>query len=373
MKGKAAVLHGIRGDITVEEYTVPTPGPGEFVVKTELATVCGTDMHIYHGQLDFIPFPVILGHEFCGIIASLGEGIAEDTNGKPVKVGDRVVVAPGVACGQCYFCKIAKTPTRCTSCPTYGMTINDGNNVLTGGFGQYVHVKFPHTSFFKTDAPPEIAAITEPMSIAIHGYQRAGGVPIGGTVIVQGTGSVGLGAIAFAKVGGASQIIAVGGPKARLDLAKELGADVTVDIADIKDEEERRKYILSLTPGGRGADMVVEGAGFPAAIPQGLDLLRDSGTFVELGHFTDSGPVSINPHWQIVRKNCTILGVWGSSTEHLKVTLDIMEKHELPYEKMVSHQLPLSGLKESFSILSEKGYKMDNGQEVVKLAINPWL
>lgn len=370
-KAKAAVVSGVNGSIDIKEYDVPKAGPGEFILRVELGTICGTDAHIYKGHLDFVPFPIVLGHEFCGIIEELGDGVATDTNGQEVKKGDRVTIAPGASCGHCYFCAIAKTPTRCTNCPTYGFMVNEDPYLLTGGFAQYVHVKLPNTKFFKTTAPPEIATLGEPMSIAVHGYQRAGGVPFGGTVVVQGTGCVGIGAIAFAREGGAKQVIAIGGPKTRLDLVKQLGADVTIDISEMKDPAERMAYVKSLTQGGLGADMVVEAAGFPVAVPQGLDMLRDSGKFVELGHFTDVGTTEINPHWHMVRKNCDIFGVWGSAAEHIRLALAMMERGNLPYEKIVSHKIPLSQIKEAFDAINNGEYKID-GQEVCKIAVDPW-
>lgn len=370
-KAKAAVLSGVNGSIDIKEYEVPKPGAGEFILRTELATVCGTDAHIYAGHLDFVPFPIVMGHEFCGIIEELGEGVTTDTNGNPVKVGDRVAIAPGVPCGHCYFCAMAKTPTRCQNGPCYGFMPNEDPYLLTGGYAQYVHIKLPNTKFFKTTAPAEIAVLTEPMSIAVHGYQKAGGVPFGGTVVVQGTGAVGIGAIAFAREGGARQVIAIGGPKARLDLVKELGADITIDIADMPDPKKRVEYVRSLTQGNFGADMVVEAAGFPNAIPEGLDMLRDSGKYVELGHFTDVGPVEINPHWQLVRKNCDIFSAWGSSADHLRLALAMMERRNLPYEKIVSHILPMTSIIDSFNSINNATYAID-GKQAVKIAIDPW-
>src|SRR5690606_22919306 len=128
---------------------------------------------------------------------------------------------------------------------------------------------------------------------------------------------IGLGAIAFAKRSGAAKVIAVGGPKRRLELAKKLGADVVIDIEDVKNPQDRIELVKSETKGGRGPDMVVECAGFPGAVPEGLSYLRDSGEYVELGHFTDVGGVEVNPHWHILRNNANIRGVWGSDVEHM--------------------------------------------------------
>jgi L-iditol 2-dehydrogenase len=373
LMSKAAVLDGVEGKFHIHEYEVPEPKDGEFILRTEYAGVCGTDVHIYYGHLNTVEYPTILGHEFCGIIEKLGKGVTVDSNGRQVKEGDRVVVVPGVPCGDCYYCKIVKTPTRCANVKAYGFMPNKEPHLLSGGFSQYVHIRYPNTSFFKTDMEPHIAVLTEPLSICIHGYQRAGGVRFGSTVLVQGTGAIGLGAIAFAKRSGAAKVIAVGGPKRRLELAKELGADVTIDIEEIRDSKERIQLVKAETKGGRGVDMVVECSGFPVSVPEGLSYLRDSGSYVELGHFTDVGNASINPHWHILRNNADIHGVWGSDVEHMEMTLNVIERMDLPYDKLVTHMLPLYRLEDAITAMSKKGYRLDGSDQVIKIAINPWL
>ncbi|GEN34776.1 MULTISPECIES: zinc-binding dehydrogenase [Aneurinibacillus] len=369
---KAAVLNGIEGEFTIEEYKVPEPKRGEFILRTEAAGVCGTDVHIYYGHLNTVEYPTIMGHEFCGIIEKLGADVTEDSNGRPVKEGDRVVIVPGVSCNECYYCKILKTPTRCANIRAYGFMPNDENNRLSGGFGQYVHIQYQGTSFFKTELDPHIAVLTEPLSICIHGFQRAGGVRFGSTVLVQGTGAIGLGAIAFAKRSGAAKVIAVGGPKRRLQLAREMGADIVIDIEDVRDPAERIKLVKSETKGGRGPDMVVECTGFPSSVPEGLAYLRDSGSYVELGHFTDVGSAEINPHWHMLRNNADIHGVWGSDVEHMEMTLNILERMELPYEKLVTHQLALDRVEDAILAMSKKAYKLDDKEEIIKATIDPW-
>jgi len=370
---KAAVLDGVEGKFHIKEYEVPEPKAGEFILRTEYAGVCGTDVHIYYGHLNTVEYPSILGHEFCGVIEKLGAGVTVDSNGRRVKEGDRVVVVPGVSCGECYYCKITRTPTRCSNIKAYGFMPDKEPHLLSGGFSQYVHIQYRGTSFFKTDMDPHIAVLTEPLSICVHGYQRAGGVRFGSTVVVQGTGAIGLGAIAFAKRSGAAKVIAVGGPKRRLDLAKELGADVTIDIEDIRDPQERIQLVKEETKGNRGADMVVECTGFPVSIAEGLSYLRDSGSYVELGHFTDVGNATINPHWHLLRNNVNIHGAWGSDVEYMEMALNIIEKMEMPYDKLVTHTLPLNRIEDAIIAMSKKGYRLDGKDQVIKVAIDPWM
>lgn len=367
---KAAVLNHIEGEFEIKEYQVPEPAPGTFILRTELAGICGTDAHMYYGHLTGVPYPIILGHEFCGIIDKLGAGVWADARGEPVREGDRVIMAPGVPCGRCYYCTIARTPSRCTDAEVYGFSPNEEVQ-LAGGFSQYVYAQFPNTAFIKTDLPAEVAVLAEPLSIAIHGINRAR-VMIGDTAVIQGAGAIGLGALIFSRYAGAAKTIVVGGPPRRLQLAKEFGADVVIDIGEVRDPEERIRLVREETPGKRGGDIVFECAGVPAAVPEGLMMTRDSGRFVELGHFTDTGSVSINPHWHLLRKNIDIFSCWGGGLQFFLQVVPMLERREYPYEKMVSPIISLDRIKDGIEAIVKRGWKL-NGQEVFKIAVNPWL
>lgn len=185
----------------------------------------------------------ILGHELCGVIEAIDQGITTDHVGRPVREGDRIIVKPGT----------------------------DGNGAsgfqppgdpidFTGGFSDYVYVGLPNTVFLQTDVPAEVAIITEPFMVGVHAVLR-GDVKLGDTVVVQGSGAIRLVTANCAKHSGSAQVIVVGGPADRLELAKRLGGDVTINI-DINIEEvpsvdERSEIVLSHTPNGKGADVVL--------------------------------------------------------------------------------------------------------------------
>jgi L-iditol 2-dehydrogenase len=164
---------------------------------------------------------------------------------------------------------------------------------------------------------------------------------MGDTVLVQGTGPVGLGAIAFASLRGAGQVIAFGAPANRLDLAKALGADLAVSIED-RPPDERRAQIQDLT-GGRGVDVIIEATGNPAAITEGLSLLRDGGTYVIAGHYTDTGSISLNPHRDVNRKHADIRGQWGTDFHHVYRALRMLAKHgkRLPFSRVIGGRYSL--------------------------------
>jgi threonine dehydrogenase-like Zn-dependent dehydrogenase len=291
--------------------------------------------------------------------------------GQPLAEGDRVVVVPGIACGRCYNCTIAGTPNLCETGLAYGFQEATGDGLFSGGMAQYIYVRHPQTTFLKTRLPPEIAVLTEPLCIAVHGIARAG-MRLGSVAVIQGSGAVGLGALLFARFAGAVKTIIVGGPRERLALAHEFGADVTIDIADVPSPEERIRLVRAETIKARGADVVFECTGYPESIPEGIAYLRTSAHYIELGHFTDMGDVALNPHWQLMRKNIALDACWGSSFEYMALALPFLERRDYPYEKMVSHRLPLTAIKEGVEAITSRSYRLPGGREVIKVAVAPW-
>jgi threonine dehydrogenase-like Zn-dependent dehydrogenase len=349
---RAAVFRGSERDFDIVEQPVPQPAPGALLLKMELGGICGTDVHMYEMGT---PAPMAFGHENAGVIVALGEGVSHDYLGRPVKVGDRVVPQPGTG-----------VPGR-----SYGFRQHpvDGPPFFTGGFGQYLHLCYPNTAFFRTDAPAEVAVLLEPLTIAVHAIDRAR-VRVGDTVVVQGTGAIGLLTIFVARRAGAVKVIAVGGPPGRLALAEQLGADVCIDIGAVGDAEERTRQVLAQTPGGHGADVVVECAGVKAAITEGIGYLRRSGTFCEVGHFVDTGDMVINPNKHLLVKDLTLVAPWGSRTEHFVRSLPLLEKEQQALSTMVSHRIPLTRLQEAFETLMGR-YHLD-GRDAIKIAVEPW-
>ncbi len=342
--GRAVIAHG--KDFSIREYPVPDPQPGALLLHQELAGICGTDLHNW--QKGFTE-AVQLGHENVGIIDALGKGVTHDYVGNPVREGDRVIFAPR------------------TSSYAYGFH-PDRDDVphLTGGFGDYIHLHDPETCFLKTTAPPEVAVLIEPFAIAVHAVMR-GNVQLGDTVIVQGSGAIGLLTAIAARLSGAARIIVIGGPPERLALAQELGVDATVDIAEFSDVEARKAHVRAQTPRSEGADVVFECAGFLPAVPEGLEYVKQDGTFVEVGHFVDTGTVTLNPHRHLLRSNLRLEGIWGGRYPHFVRGLPLLERGDFPFAKLVSHVLPLEEVQAGFNALN--GTYQLNGETVVKIAL----
>jgi threonine dehydrogenase-like Zn-dependent dehydrogenase len=293
--------------------------------------------------------PVFLGHENVGVIEAIGQGVTHDYVGNPLAEGDRVIFHPrrkGFSHGF--------QPDRPDLPP------------FSGGFGDYIYLTDTTGCFIKTSAPAQAAVLIEPFTIGVHAVMR-GNVQLGDTVIVQGSGAIGLLTAAAARLAGAAKVIVVGGPARRLALARRLGADVTVDIAEVPDLAERKELVMSHTPRNGGADMVFECTGFLAAVPEGLEYIRQDGVFVEVGHYVDTGDVIINPHRHLLRRNLRLEGVWGSQPIHFVRGLPLLERGDFPYAEMVSHVLPLADAAKGFDALNGT-YQLD-GETVVKIAL----
>jgi len=369
-RARAAVLPAPNESFVIEEYDVPEPAPGELLLRVELCGTCGSDTHIYRGEAPGIPYPIVLGHEFTGIVEQLGPGLTHDSEGKPIAVGDRVVVMPTAPCGSCYNCIVNPEPVAfCENAEFVAGFSNNNDRKLTGAWSEIVHLP-RGARFFKTDLPPEIAFLTEPFSSANQGVQRANVRP-GDTVLVQGSGSIGLLALATAISCGATRVIMIGGPKRRLDMARRFGADLTIDIADITDPDERVRVVREATIAGRGVDVAVEAAGVPMAVIEGIRCLRMGGHFVEIGCYADRGTIPINPNQHLLTNNITLVGAYGYGLRHFLQSLRLLERQAFPFEELLTHRLPLERARDAVMALTpERGWKID-GEEVGKIAIEP--
>ena len=369
-KGRVAVLDKPNGEFIIKEYPLPDPEPGTLLIRIELCGVCGTDVHTYHGYMPDAPFPIILGHEIVGEIIALGKGTKTDFLGKPIKVGDRITLVPAIHCKKCFYCSIAKTPSKCVNMVSYGFFRDpDEKHYFTGGYADYLYLFHPDTDFFKINAPAEVAVFTEPLAIAIHAVDRAH-IRLGDTVVVQGSGAIGLLTLICAKLSGAGKTIVVGKRrKERLELAKKLGADLVINMEEVPEEKERIRIVKENSLSGYGADVVFECAGVPQAFSEGIKYLRDSATFCEVGHFADTGSTKINPCTDVLTKNIRIEGIYDNEPEQFVRAIPILEKNEFPFAEIISHKLPLTRLKDAVDAIT-KGGKID-GKEVVKVVIDP--
>jgi len=341
---RAAVLEAFEKPLKIQTFPDPgEPAEGEALVAIRMAGICGTDVHLWLGQLA-IPLPNIMGHESAGLIERLGRGLEKDWRGDPLRVGDRITWASSISCGECFYCRVKRQPTRCLTRKAYGISYcaSDAPH-LRGGYAEKILLRAGTAIFRIPDTVPDEALIGAGCALmtAIHGSERA---PLewGDSVVVQGTGPVGLAAIAVARAAGAGKIVAIGGPKHRLELARGFGAAVTIDIAEIPLAEQRRAKVLEAL-GPYGADQVVECVGHPDAVNEGISLCRDGGQYVVLGQYADAGNISFNPH-TVTRKQLRMIGSWGFEPRHVDRALRLLERDgelRLKFARAITHRYPL--------------------------------
>jgi D-arabinose 1-dehydrogenase-like Zn-dependent alcohol dehydrogenase len=217
MSVRAAVLPAFQAQLEIREYPDPSHlAPGEALVLVEMAGICGTDVHLWLGQLP-IPTPVIFGHETVGRIERMGSPL-RDWRGESLQEGDRVCWASSIACGECYYCRKKAQPTRCLSRKAYGISYSaDEAPHLRGGYAEKILLR-AGTAIFRIPDQTSTEAVVGAgcaLTTAIHGIERAT-VSWGDTVVIQGSGPVGLASLAVAKQSGATRLIVVGGPPHRL-------------------------------------------------------------------------------------------------------------------------------------------------------------
>jgi threonine dehydrogenase-like Zn-dependent dehydrogenase len=323
------------------------------LVKVEMAGICGTDVHLWKGQLP-IPRPIILGHETVGVCERIGADLENDWTCAPLRAGDRVTWSAGMLCGSCYYCSGVRQPTRCLNRKAYGISFSCAEPPhLSGGYAEYIYLR-PGTAIFKI-ADVTAEAVTGAgcaLVTAIHGLERMG-INWGDKVVIQGSGPVGLSALAIAKSSGASITVVIGGPASRLELAKTFGADYTIDIDETTEPAARLDQVKQLT-GGYGADAVIECVGSPTVVHEGLEMCRDGGKYLVLGHYGDAGVTPINPH-VITRKQLTVFGSWSSEPRHMAKGLDFLrsEGKRFPFEQLVSHRFPLDRVFEALQTTAQ--------------------
>src|SRR5919107_3561380 len=249
---RAVVLSEFNALLNLETVQVPEPGPGAVVARVDLAGVCGTDVHLHHGQLP-IPLPLVLGHEGVGRVWRLGEGVATDFSGNPLRDGDAIAWSSNIPCGKCYWCVVAGQRTLCETRKVYGVNQRfDEFPRLSGGWAEAIYLQ-PGSAIFRLPdnlSAEEMIALGCAGPTAIHGVIDVAGISAGDTVVVQGSGPVGIASAMYAHLAGASRVILVGGPAGRLRLAREIGVgDVHIDIFELPEPAERVNVVLDSTPG----------------------------------------------------------------------------------------------------------------------------
>ena len=305
----------------MREVPKPEVPPKAALIRVAACGVCGTDLHILKGHWPKpLPWPFTLGHELVGVVEEIGPELTEDFMGQPLEVGSKVMLPPLMPCGSCYYCvHYPETANKCLTPVYYGRYLGfEKPPHLWGGWAEMVYVdldELPGTKIYKLpdDMPLALGALSEPLTSCVRALdraQRVGFFRVGDTVVIQGSGPIGVLAVAAAQEMGAGRVIVVGAPEdPRLALCRRFGAEATVSLEDHETPQARIEAVRGLTE-PFGADLVMDCSGYPLAGPEGIEMLRDGGTYVEMGQFTDAGAIETNWH-RICTKDLNVLGSWA--------------------------------------------------------------
>jgi len=325
--GLAAVVTDWGGPLELREFPLPVPEPGALLVRVERATICGSDVHLWEGALanNFpIELPVILGHETVGRIVAFGEGARQDSVGAPLRIGDRVVWEHE-ACGHCYECTVLGMGTMCPN-RQMGMLMQATKPPhFHGGLAEYSYVR-PHAGRLRVpdDVESEWAAAAScALRTIVEAVRRLGTIDYRHSVVIQGSGPLGLFATAMASISSPRRLIVIGGPAPRLAVAAEWGAELTIDVGVHASDQERRELVLGATD-GRGADVVFELSGAPNAVAEGLRLAAPGGRYLVAG--TLGGDPQPIPADLIARRNLRIIGSLGAEIDAYYLALELLRQ-----------------------------------------------
>lgn len=338
----------------MRELPLPDLEPDSALLKVELSEVCGTDVYLRDGRLAGVPYPIIPGHVSVGTLEQI-RGEMRDIDGKPFREGDRVTFLDvHRTCHQCWYCLVAKASTRCPQRKVYGITygLADG---LTGGWAEYVYLK-PRVRCIRMDGVASELYMAGGCSLptALHAVERAD-IAFGDTVLVLGSGPVGLSTIAFAGLRGAGKVLCIGAPPHRLAQAKAMGAAEVLHFPD-HTEAQRLEWVQAHT-GGRGADVTIECTGVPAAVVEAMRFTRDAGRVVIVGQYTDHGETTFNPHLDLNKKHLDVRGCWGSDYSHFHRAVEMLrtERAARLWSTIKLDRYPLSKCNEALAAVAAAG------------------
>ena len=364
--GRAAIVREYGAPLEIVDYPLPDPEPGAVLVKVEVATVCGSDVHAWEGAYEGVlptGLPMILGHEAVGVVVALGTGADLDSLGALLRVGDRVVWAPE-SCGHCWECTVARRSTLCRNRKLAMLTSASRPPHFGGMFAEYSYV-LPNSGRLRVpdELKSEWASVaTCALRTVVNAVELAGPIDYQHSVLVQGAGPVGLFCAAMAATHGAGRVIVIGAPDDRLALARSWGADLTISI-EASDPAQRLEQVLEYT-GGHGADVVFEASGARTAIEEGLAMTARAARYVLIGS-TGKGTQEISPHL-IVNRGLSIRGSFSGDIDSFEKAMRFMLRHagRFDWDAILGARHELGGLTRALESMRE--------QSDIKPVILPW-
>ena len=335
MKGLFKTAAG-SGNMEIREAEIPRPGPGEVLIEIKSVGICGSDLHIYHWNIAFkMNPPMIIGHEFSGVIVETGEGV------KGWEKGSRVTAEPSaIVCGECRYCRTGAY-NMCPDRRVLGYWLN-------GGFAEYIVVNAQRLHRLPDSISFDEGALTEPLACCVHGVHELTGIEVGDLVAVLGPGAIGLLCAQLAKAEGAQvMVIGTGADRERLAAAKALGMDYCINL----EEEDPIAFAQELS-GGEGADVVLECSGAGSAAAMGLEIARRMGKYTQIGLF--GKPITLDFE-RIAYKELRVTGSLSQRWTAWKRAIRIMAQGKVDLKAVTSDKFPLTQWKTAFDKFEAKG------------------
>jgi D-arabinitol dehydrogenase (NADP+) len=312
-------------EVAVREAPEPEAGPNDILIRVRACGICGTDQHIYDGDLGG-PLPLIGGHELAGEVVEVGAEVEDD-----IRVGERVAVQPNLFCGSCFYCKRGQV-NHCLRWSAIGVTRD-------GGFADYVAA--PAGNVYRIgEMDYEVAAFIEPISCVVHGVKRLE-IPVGANALIYGAGPIGLLMLQLVRHGGASEVAVVDLMEEKLELARQLGAG-TVAVAGPEADDVLR------TTSALGFDVVIDCTGVPAVVEHMFSHVRNNGKLLFFGVNPIEARVRVSP-FDVYRKDLTIYGSFA-----LRFTfgdaVGLLEGGTVDVRPLLSDRFPIEGFPEALEL-----------------------
>jgi L-iditol 2-dehydrogenase len=326
---KAAVWHGGK-HVRIEEVPDPEVNTDEVLVRVKSAGICGSDAHAFEGKSKRRVPPLILGHEFSGVVADVGTGVLGFQN------GDRVVVEPIISCGACERCSNGRT-NICLEIRFIGLHV-------PGAFAEYVAVPARKCYKLPDSVSFDEAALVEPLSVATHAVNMTP-TKVGDNLLVIGSGVVGLMILQVARLGISGSIFVSDLIDYKLDLAKRLGANAIIHSG----REDVSKRVRELTK-GRGVDAVIEAVGVQDTLQQALTLVKKGGQVTITGLLEQMIQVDI---MKLVTNEITMRGGYCYTSAEFKTSLDLVATGTVQLKPLITHSFPLENIADAVDLLTE--------------------
>jgi D-arabinose 1-dehydrogenase-like Zn-dependent alcohol dehydrogenase len=351
MTGRVAVLRDYGGEFELREYPVPEVEPGAILVRLTRAGICGSDLHIWRGEMKGVygalPDNLTFGHEMAGRVERLGAGVTRDSAGQPLREGDRVTYLYFFPCGRCPVClegEMGDCPRKARANRVAGTP-----PFFNNAYGDYYYLRPGHWVFRVPDELSDdvVTPANCALSQVIYGLRRAG-LRAGHTAVIQGAGGLGLNAVAVARDMGADRVIAIDQFAERLELARQFGADHALSLADLRTPDARVQAVMDIT-GGFGAHVVADFVGYPAVVPEGLRMLRAGGCYLEVGSIAPGNIFSYDAT-ALVRGAARLVACANYSPWALAQALAFLRRNltRFPFSRLISHVYPLERISEGF-------------------------